>query len=236
MSTIFMIRHGQASFGKENYDKLSERGVDQSRILAEHLFGLGLRFDVMYAGTMKRHLETAEEFTRLYEKHNIQSPELKKYEEFNEYDPESVLTAIIPLLIEEKPDFSHSVEKMFSDKKSFQKVFEKVMMRWVSGDFDLPGLVRWEEFVSRVERGVKMVMESDGKGKKIAIFSSGGPISIVAQKALSLSNTSTIQLNWQTINSSVTRFKCTHDRIMLMSFNEHAHLEMEGDRSLVTYR
>ncbi|MBW1898934.1 MAG: histidine phosphatase family protein, partial [Deltaproteobacteria bacterium] len=80
-----MIRHGQASFGKENYDQLSKRGVDQSRILAEYLFGLGLRFDVLYAGTMKRHLETAEEFTRLYEKHNIQYPELKIFEEFNEY-------------------------------------------------------------------------------------------------------------------------------------------------------
>jgi broad specificity phosphatase PhoE len=231
-----MIRHGQASFGKENYDKLSERGVDQSRILAEYLFGLGLRFDVLYSGTMKRHFETAEAFTMLYEKHNISYPELKKLEEFNEYDPESVLTAIIPLLIEEKPDFSHNVEKMFSDKISFQKVFEKVMMRWVSGDFNLPGLVRWEEFASRVERGIKMVMESDGKGKKIAIFSSGGPISIVAQKALLLSNSSAIQLNWQIINTSVTRFKCTHDRIMLMSFNEHAHLEIEGDKSLVTYR
>ncbi len=231
-----MIRHGQASFGKENYDKLSERGFDQSRILADYLFDLGLRFDVLYSGTMRRHLETAEAFTRLYEKHHIHYPELKQIEAFNEYDPESVLTAIIPLLIEEEPDFSHRVEKMFADKKSFQQVFEKVMMRWVSGDFNIPGLVRWEEFAARIEHGVQQVMESDGKGKKIAIFSSGGPISVVVQKALSLSSSSAIQLNWQIINTSVTRFKCTHDRIMLMSFNEHAHLEINGNRSLVTYR
>lgn len=231
-----MIRHGQASFGKENYDKLSERGVDQSRILADYLFDLGLRFDVLYSGTLRRHLETAEAFTRMYEKHHIQYPELKQIEAFNEYDPESVLTAIIPILIEEEPDFSHRVEKMFADKKSFQQVFEKVMMRWVSGDYNISGLVRWEEFAARVAHGVQQVMESDGKGKKIAIFSSGGPISVVVQKALSLSSSSAIQLNWQIINTSVTRFKCTHDRIMLMSFNEHAHLEINGNRSLVTYR
>jgi len=231
-----MIRHGQASFGKENYDKLTEKGVYQARLLAQYLFGQGLRFDVLYSGTLQRHLETADEFIKLYEKNHIEYPELKNIEEFNEYDPESVLTAIIPLLIQEKPDFSHHVEKMLSDKKSFQKVFEKVMIRWVSGDFDIPGFMSFEEFASRVERGIEMVMKSDGKGKKIAIFSSGGPICVAARKALSLSNSSAIQLNWQIINSSVTRFKCTHERIMLMSFNEHSHLEMEGDYSLVTYR
>jgi broad specificity phosphatase PhoE len=236
MSTIFLMRHGQASFGEENYDKLTEKGIVQAQLLAQHLFDLGLRFDVLCSGTLQRHLETTQEYTRLCEKYDIEYPELEKMEEFNEYDPKSVLTAIIPLLIEEDPDFSYSVEKMFSDKKSFQKVFEKVMMRWVSGDFNLPGLVTWEEFASRVERGIQMVMESHGKGKKIAIFSSGGPICIVARKALLLSNSSAIQLNWQIINASLTRFKCTHDRIMLMSFNEHAHLEIGGDNSLVTYR
>jgi len=231
-----MIRHGQASFGKENYDKLTETGIKQARLLAQYLFDLGLRFDVLVSGTLQRHLETAREFSRLYEKHRVENPELKTIEEFNEYDPQSVLTAIIPIMMKEEPDFSRHVENMLSDKKYFQKVFEKVMIRWVTDQVHFPRLERFEDFALRVECGIETVMKSDGIGKKIAIFSSGGPICIVARKALSLSNSSAIRLNWQIINSSVTRFKCTHDRIMLMSFNEHPHLEREGDNSLVTYR
>ena len=33
MATIYLVRHGQASFGKENYDQLSPRGWEQGRIL-----------------------------------------------------------------------------------------------------------------------------------------------------------------------------------------------------------
>ena len=37
MSEIYFIRHGQASFGEENYDRLSDLGVKQAKYLARHL-------------------------------------------------------------------------------------------------------------------------------------------------------------------------------------------------------
>jgi broad specificity phosphatase PhoE len=231
-----MIRHGQASFGQENYDQLSELGVVQARALAEYYSDIGVCFDACYTGTMQRHLDSAEQFFQKYSDKKIPCPALNSMEAFNEYDPEAVLKALIPVLVEEDPLFSEDVEKMFSSKKSFQKVFERAIMKWVSDDFQLPGLISWERYSASVKDGIKDVMKVHGTGKKIAMFTSGGPISAVIQQTLSLSNTATIQVGWQIINSSVTRFKFTQDRIMMMSFNEHAHLEMKMEGALVTYR
>ncbi|EPM78754.1 hypothetical protein A249_34210, partial [Pseudomonas syringae pv. actinidiae ICMP 18804] len=41
MGSIYLIRHGQASFGADDYDVLSPVGIRQSRVLGAHLAGLG---------------------------------------------------------------------------------------------------------------------------------------------------------------------------------------------------
>ncbi len=236
MSTLFMIRHGQASFGQKNYDQLSDLGIAQAKLLGEYYRDLGICFDEYYTGTMLRHLETTDHFFQVFSGEKKPCREFNSSEAFNEYDPESVLRVIIPILIEEDPGFSRDVENMFTSRKSFQIVFEKAILKWVSGDVQVPGLVSWEEYSSCVQEGIQGIMQSHGKGKKIAVFSSGGPISATIQKALSLSNTASIQVGWQIINSSVTRFKFTNDQIMMMSFNDHAHLEMKREDTWITYR
>jgi broad specificity phosphatase PhoE len=35
MATIFLIRHGQAQFGMEEYDALSPTGIEQAKILGK---------------------------------------------------------------------------------------------------------------------------------------------------------------------------------------------------------
>jgi broad specificity phosphatase PhoE len=236
MSTLFMIRHGQASFGQANYDQLSDLGIEQAKLLGEYYRELGICFDECYTGTMQRHLDTADHFFQVFSGEKTPCWKSNSSEAFNEYDPEAVLRTVIPILIEENPDFSRDVENMFTSRKSFQIVFEKAILKWVSGNVQAPGLVSWEEYSGRVQSGIQEIMKFHGKGKKIAVFSSGGPISAAIQKALCLSNTASIQVNWQIINSSVTRFKFTQDRIMMMSFNEHAHLEMKKEDIWITYR
>ncbi len=236
MSTIYMIRHGQASFGTENYDKLSEIGIEQSRILAEHFVDRGIFFDTIYTGTMVRQLETAIELINLLKERDLPVPPVKQIDGFNEYDSQEVITSLLPIMIKEDPAFGDRVKTMFNDKRSFQLVFEKIMLRWVNDDYDQPDLRKWKDFTLDVNKGIDGVMTSDGRGKNIAVFTSGGPICVAAQKALNLSHSTAIQLNWQIVNSSVTRFKCTTDRIMIFSFNEISHLESNGQNDLITYR
>ena len=60
MPVIYLIRHGQASFGKEDYDQLSDVGWEQSRILGRALQNQDLGVPRSICGTMRRHVETAE--------------------------------------------------------------------------------------------------------------------------------------------------------------------------------
>jgi broad specificity phosphatase PhoE len=41
MGTLYLVRHGQASFGADDYDQLSELGRRQSVRLGEYLRGKG---------------------------------------------------------------------------------------------------------------------------------------------------------------------------------------------------
>jgi broad specificity phosphatase PhoE len=234
VSTLFFIRHGQASFGQENYDQLSSRGYAQARLLAEHLLG-GIPFDRLYTGTLVRQTETARALVDLYRTNGIPAPAVRQSEAFNEYDAEAVCKALIPELLEEDPGMEPRVANMFTDNRSFQAVFEAVMLRWVAGEYNTAGLPGWETFKSRMNKAIDGILANDGEGQRIAVFTSGGPIAVAVQRALQLSDPAAMRLTWQLINASITRFKCTSVKIMLATFNEHAHLERAGS-GMVTYR
>jgi len=233
MSTIYFIRHGQASFGSGNYDKLSDTGMRQARLLAEHFNALGIRFDAAYSGTLVRHAETAQSFMGAYPG---PAPGITTLDGLNEYQSREILTALVPILLEEQPSMKEHSGRLLQDKRSFQTVFEAVMLMWASGRHDVPGLQRWRDFQDAVRSAVTQIMRTDGSGKRVAVFTSGGPISVIAQQALGLDDGATMRLREQVVNSSVSRFKCTPERIMMSTFNEYTHLERAGDASLITYR
>jgi broad specificity phosphatase PhoE len=68
MSDLYFIRHGQASFGKDVYDKISETGDIQSGLLAQYLYGRGIIFDGVYSGALERHKHTANHLISYYAK------------------------------------------------------------------------------------------------------------------------------------------------------------------------
>ncbi len=232
MSTLFMIRHGQASFGKENYDELSDLGRRQSRILGERLMNSDVRFDAIYSGTLLRQTDTADLLLSVFDSQGFTIPEICQTDAFNEHDSESILRELIPVMIKENKEFKKHVDRIFDDKKSFQKVFEAVMIKWVSGEYDLPGLTKWEDFFRDVEKGIKHIMKTGGRRKNVALFTSGGPIAVAVGRALNLSSRDTIRVSWQIVNTSVSCFKYTENRFMLSTFNEHSHLE----KRFITYR
>lgn len=58
MGSIYLIRHGQASFGADDYDVLSPTGIRQAEILGRHLAELGISFDRCLAGDLRRQQHT----------------------------------------------------------------------------------------------------------------------------------------------------------------------------------
>jgi broad specificity phosphatase PhoE len=236
MSEIYMIRHGQASFGSENYDRLSPVGAVQAEILADHLLKTGLRFDAVYTGGMERQEKTAAALLDATRKQGLATPHLIREDAWNEYDSQAVFTHQLPEMVQENPSLSGDVERIYSDRKAFQVLFQQAMTRWASGKFDMSGSPRWKDFRNRVQQGVREIMRRQGPKKRLAVFTSGGPISVTVQMALDLSDEKAMAVSWQIMNTSVTRFKYKSNDIALAGFNDVSHLMLKGDRNLLTYR
>lgn len=236
MSEIYFIRHGQASFGTDDYDRLSAVGVRQAKILAHYLAQTGRIFDAVYCGRMKRQQKTAEEFINHYRGNQLSVPQLQIDESFNEYDSLSVWEALIPEMTTEQPSIAEELEKLPGDQKAFQRIFSQVMNRWTKGDYKASTIPRWDDFTRRVVRGLEKMTTLHGAKKRLAVFTSGGPISVAVKSALGLSDRMTLEISWQLMNASITRIKYNSRGIMLAGFNDVTHLELEGDSRLLTYR
>ena len=60
MGTLHLVRHGQAGFLAEDYDRLSALGRRQAARLGEWLRATGRPAAPAFSGGMRRHAETAE--------------------------------------------------------------------------------------------------------------------------------------------------------------------------------
>jgi broad specificity phosphatase PhoE len=236
MSEIYLIRHGQASFGAADYDRLSEKGVTQAAVLGEHLANLDVEFDAVCCGEMDRQQKTAQGMMVAYRQKGLYVPTPEVMKSFNEYDAESVWKSQVAKMREDAPEFLDPIEKDPNNNTTFQKVFSKVVKRWVSGKFDAPGDFTWNAFKSRVSEGLFALMVKQGPSKRIAVFSSGGPISVAVQAVLDLDDIKTVDVSWQVMNASITRIVYSRGRIGLAGFNDITHLALTGDKSLLTYR
>lgn len=236
MSLIYLIRHGQASFGHDNYDKLSPVGHRQAKLLAAHLLGTQFRPDAVYSGNMDRQTATAEEVISLYRKHGRDIPDLQIMEAFNEYDTTSIVTVMFPDMAKADPSLNEDLGRMYTSKASFKRVFEGAMLRWVTGEYDTPDIETWKGLKARVSGALADIMKRHGSGKTIAVFTSGGAIASSLAHVLGIPGDFAMRLNWQIVNTSVSRYMYNEERITLAGFNSIAHLELEGDPSLITYR
>ncbi|ADK85070.1 Phosphoglycerate mutase [Desulfarculus baarsii DSM 2075] len=234
MGVIYFIRHGQASFASDNYDRLSGLGRRQSEILGQYLAETGMGFDAVYSGDMVRQMDTA---NIVLERLGHGGDELVIDPDLNEYSSFIILKALLPEMIADDPSLERAVEGMYKDNRSFQKVYEKGMLRWVSTDRDIPGLGSWSGFHRRTQQAIRRIMaENQGSGRRVAVFTSGGPISSVMNMALGLDDEVTLRITWQIVNSSITACKFSGDRFFLWSFNSIAHLDQARDAALITYR
>ena len=241
MSTLYLVRHGQASFGQANYDKLSETGELQCRLLGEYWVKWGLKIDAIYCGTLERQRRSLFMIREAYERADEDFPEAAELFEFNEYDSARIMTGSIPDLIRDHPEIMELMKKLAPEgkidlaenKKNFQRVFARVMDLWVSGELNVTGLESWPEFTGRVGRGLDRVMAEQGSGRMVMVMSSGGPISAAVQRALLTPDRVSMELGWPIINSSVTEFRYSGDKFSLISFNAVPHL---SSPELVTHR
>lgn len=239
MGILFLVRHAQASFLEQNYDRLSELGEAQARLLGEYWARRNIVFDRACVGPCVRQKDTLKLVSDAYDIASLKFPEPLVLPDFDEYQGEAVLEHSLPGLLENDQSIRdlHDAFQSSSDsagrRATFQKLFEAVIGKWVGGASCPLGVETWLEFCSRVNSGLAKFLSAGGRGERVAIFTSGGPIAVAMQRALQLSPESTVQVSWMSRNSSWSEFLYAAERFTLSSFNAHGHI---GDPAMLTYR
>ena len=159
--------------------------------------------------------------------------------ELDEYDITGLLHGLAPELARQDPAFAELINQYrqctedHTKVRSFQKAFETLTSHWVKAGDSLQGLETWPTFRARVERGLRAIREKPRRGRRVALFSSGGFIGAALQLALGASDSMALELSWRIRNCAVSEFVFTQDRFTLDGFNAVPHLE---NAELWTYR
>ena len=227
MAEVIVVRHGQAAFGTDDYDRLTEVGWEQSRLLGEHFASAGQCFDAVFTGTMRRHRETLAGIRDVLAQADIVTPNAVELAGLNEYDFHILVDAYIAL----NGDALDGVKIDLSDSKMFYRILRLALMAW-SRDELINVAESWQEFEQRVRSTLAALSVGSGR---VLVVTSGGPVSAMLREVLHLDVETMVNTNLQAKNTGVTRYFTRGDYFNLNMFNAVPHLEGAAYRHLITY-
>jgi len=227
MGTLYLVRHGQASFGADDYDQLSALGRRQAVRLGEYWRERGMRFDAVITGTLKRHRQTWEgiaEGLGLGDDVARHGTPLD-WPGLNEYDSHAVIATVHPEPLQ-KPDTPELYRHHF-------RLLREGLSGWMQGRHAPVGMPSYVDFLAGVTTALDHVRDRH-HGARVLVVSSGGPISTAVGHVLGTSPETTIELNMRIRNTAVTEFVFTPKRHMLLTFNTLPHLDGPACEDWVT--
>lgn len=211
MGTLYLVRHGQASFGADDYDQLSDLGARQSAQLGRHFAGKGITFDAVLSGTLRRHTQT---LTGISEGLGRPLPAVQ-WPGLNEYNSDAVIAAIHPEPLDRAPTPDNY-------RKHF-RLLRTGLLQWMLGNTRPQGMPVWQVFGQQVVEVLDHVRLS--QAERVLLVSSGGPIACAIGHVLSTPPEATVELNMRLRNTAVTEFAFGPKRHTLLTYNTLPHLE-----------
>ncbi len=221
MGNLYLVRHGQASFGAANYDQLSPLGHQQCLRLGQHLRGKGLQFEAVITGTLQRH---AQSYAAISEGLQCAAQPLC-LPGLNEYDSAAVIAAVHPEPLA-RADTPELYQHHF-------RLLRQGLKKWMAGAVQPQGMPTHRDFVAGVAGALDHVLRQH-QGD-VLLVSSGGPISTAVCHIMGSPAEVMIDLNMRMRNSAITEFAFTPKRHMLVGYNALPHLEGEAFKDWVTY-
>lgn len=224
MSEFYLVRHGQASFGAKNYDKLSELGHQQARWLGEYFTSRDISFSKAFMGDMVRHRETTQGILDGLS----QPPAVTVDTGFNEFDFKNIGDSYLSV----NPQNSLPKNPKPTD---FYRLLKLAMHAWSQDLLPSDTLEEsWLDFRNRVQGALHAVCNQNCD-KPILIVSSGGAISMLMSLVLGLDANQVIELNMQVRNTSISHFYFNKSNIRLSSFNNIPHLDCPDRLDSITF-
>ena len=232
MTIITLVRHGQASFGESNYDKLTELGLKQGQIVGEALKERNLdpHETAIYYGSQLRHKETMEEALKVWS----YDGNMKILEGVREFDHEDII-------FKGHPNFASKAllgAKLLASKdkkKTLEELFFEALKRWFSGQYDHEYQESWSDFEKRCWGAVKNVALKKEK-KEIVIFTSGGVIGAIVKFLMNVGQDKVLDILWKQVNGGLTKILFQDiNNVFLLSWNEQHHILKKG-KNFITYK
>ena len=245
MATILLARHGQASFGQQNYDQLSELGCMQARLLGQHYANSQRPIDAIFSGSLVRQRDSARHFWETYQPSilsntevailDIEAPDSYVLPLFDEFNHEDVF-------MKSNPNFATQAMVAAELSKTHQpltrlgELFHLAMQRWHAGDHDDEYLESWSQFSIRAQQALEQLctqiaqqshLEDDST---VLVFTSGGVIAALTAHLLQQGSQTAYQLTKSSVNTGVTAISMQQQTPQLLSYNEYSHLFAGGKR------
>jgi len=220
MKTIYLVRHGQASFGSQNYDQLSSNGRQQARYLAHHWQKQDFLPELNFSGQLKRQIETATIVS------GLPSAKIEQLAGFNEYPFHQLF---------EVYGKNTSTNWRNVSKQEFQTTLLKLFEQDIDKLLLDAGLQSWQSFGERCYQTLIRLISQHAERSSLAIYSSAGAIAAIVQHVLSLNYSDTAHRAFSLYNSSVTTLTIEKGVIALGQFNQTEHLGSNLASDLYTY-
>ena len=214
MPELLIVRHGQASFGAENYDELSPLGVEQAQLAGDYLRHIGWQPDRVISGTLKRQIDTATAMGF--------APE-ETIPGFNEYDFHNLLLA----------RFNGNVpDLVMGDRKTHFRTLRETVFAWQADELQNPSET-WTHFTTRIETAFTQATREGAD--RILVVSSGGVIGQTVAASVNGPAKMMMTLNLQVKNTALTKLICAGEKRFLHEFNATPHLDVPQNRDKLTY-
>lgn len=234
MGTLYLIRHGQASYGEADYDRLSTRGQEQARAVGRWL--ARTKLDAIYSGPLRRQVQTADFATEAAATLGVTLPPRLELPELAEYPAFEMLQHLVPRLVEVDPKFE--AIKTAPTPRLLDQAFHTILAKWAGDEWAVDGLERVGAFVARVRSGLNRVLSAASSGGSIACVTSAGPIGVAVGLTFGIPEARMVRTSIVIRNASVTelRFRTqafAHnaawqpEQVSLVTFNQTAHLPDE---------
>ena len=239
MSSLTLVRHGQASYMSMDYDRLSSLGEEQAVRLGQYWVKHGISFDRIFHGPAQRHIRTMAIAGEVVKSAGLPWPEPVAIPDFDEFDAFTMMRLVMPLLVakhqhirELNADFEANRETVEAGRK-LQKLFEAAATQWAIDGIELEQCESWSQFRRRIASAVDQLRSTAAQSSSSVVFTSSGPIAATLAHVLNLSDAKAIEFVWLSRNGSYSQFLFSGERFSMHSFNSVGHL---SELSLLTYR
>ena len=225
MGTLYLVRHGQASFGEDDYDRLSALGHRQARRLGEYLRERfereQVQIDTVLMGSLTRHRETWEGMAA--GAGWTLTPQVR--DGLNEYDSQALIETVHPEPLA-RPDTPELYRHHF-------RLLRDALQAWMAGRTQPRGMPTYGQFVQGIDEALTQV-RTQCSGNALMV-SSGGPISTALGRVLGTPAETTIELNLRIRNTALAEFQFSPKRHSVLTWNTLPHLEGPQYQRWVTY-